>query len=87
MRDKFVKIKSVFMEIMKRAEFVLNDTHGEFKFNVDGHEVTATFSEKRNDDLVPRLKEILVGTPVVRETPAEYSNKKPPKKKRDRDAR
>ena len=87
MRDKFVKTKSIFMEIMKRAEFVLNDTHGEFTFNVDGHEVTATFSEKRNDDLVPRLKEILVGTPVVRETPAENSNKKPPKKKRDRDAR
>ena len=82
-----MKIYSAFKKIYENFRFILNDTSGSFVFNVDGHEITATFTEQRNDDLVPRLKEILVGTPVIRETPAENSNKKPPKKKRDRDAR
>ena len=67
-----MKIYSVFKKIYENFRFILNDTSGSFVFNVDGHEITATFTEKRNDDLVPRLREILLGYPHIRhDTPSD----------------
>ncbi len=86
MQGKIIKFKLVFMELVKQFDAIISDTRGEFTFDVDGHKITATFTENRNDDLLPRLKEILIGNPVIRENSAENRNKKPPKK-RDRDAR
>ena len=67
-----MKIYSAFKKIYENFRFILNDTSGSFVFNVDGHEITATFTEKRNDDLVPRLREILLGYPHIRhDTPSD----------------
>lgn len=82
-----MNIKIYLKSILERCKYLLNDTTAEFRFEVDGHEIIANFSEKRNDDLVPRLKEILVGSSVNRETSTEITGKNHPKKKRDRDAR
>ena len=72
-----MKIYSVFKKIYENFRFILNDTSGSFVFNVDGHEITATFTEKRNDDLVPRLREILLGYPHIRhDTPSDSKIKK-----------
>ena len=61
-----MRITLFFRRLWKEFCFILNDTSGTFVFNVDGHEITATFTEKRNDDLVPRLREILLGYPHIR---------------------
>lgn len=61
-----MKIYSVFKKIYENFRFILNDTSGSFVFNVDGHEIIATFTEERNDKLLPRLREILLGYPHIR---------------------
>ena len=38
-----------------------DDVRGEYSFKVKGHEVVATFAEKPNNDILPRLREILLG--------------------------
>ena len=43
--------------------FVITDKSGEYKFNVKGHEISATFTAKPNKGILPRLKEILLGGP------------------------
>ena len=43
--------------------FVITDKSGEYKFNVKGHEISATFTDKPNKEILPRLKEILLGGP------------------------
>ena len=59
------------MQMLKRIKIlicaILNDIRGEYTFNVNEHEITATFSEKRNNDLVNRLREILFGDPHIRQ--------------------
>ncbi len=49
--------------------------HGEYTFSVNGHEITATFSEKRNNDLVNRLREILISWSEIYDR-AEFARKK-----------
>ena len=41
--------------------YVITDKSGEYKFNVKGHEISATFTDKPNKEILPRLKEILLG--------------------------
>ena len=61
-----MKKYSMFKKIWKRICFLLKDTRGEIVFHVDGHEIIATFTEKYNDELMPRLREILLGYPHIR---------------------
>ena len=44
------------------------DIRGEYVFKVKGHEVTATFAEKPNNDILPRLREILLGDSHIRQS-------------------
>ncbi|MBQ8575527.1 MAG: hypothetical protein IJ447_05720 [Clostridia bacterium] len=44
------------------------DIRGEYTFNVKGHEVVATFAEKPNTEILPRLREILLGTSHIRQS-------------------
>ena len=46
------------------------DIRGEYVFNVKGHEVVATFAEKPNTDILPRLREILLGDSHIRQSDA-----------------
>ena len=73
MQNKIVMLKAVFCEIMKRCSVLLSDIHGEYTFKVDGCEITATFSEEYNYDLLPRLKEILIENPHIRHEPTTDS--------------
>lgn len=41
--------------------YVLADKRGEYKFHIKGHEVEATFTDEPNPQIVPRLREILLG--------------------------
>lgn len=67
-----MKLRSIFYVLREKFRFILNDTSGTFVFNVDGHEITATFAEERNDELLPRLREILLGYPHIRhDTPSD----------------
>lgn len=47
-----------------------DDIRGEYTFNIKGHEVIATFTEKPNNDILPRLREILLGDPHIRQSDA-----------------
>ena len=49
---------------------ILIDRRGEIVFYIDGCEITATFAEKRNDEIVPWLQEILFGAPHIRQKPS-----------------
>ena len=46
------------------------DIRGEYSFKVKGHEVVATFAEKRNNDILPRIREILLGDSHIRQSDA-----------------
>ncbi len=46
------------------------DIRGEYSFKVKGHEVVATFTEKPNNDILPRLREILLGDSHIRQCDA-----------------
>ena len=50
--------------------WLCNDTRGEFRFTVKGHEVVATFSEKPNKEILTRIKEILLGDSHIRQSDA-----------------
>ena len=45
-----------------------DDIRGEYSFKVKGHEVVATFSEKPDNDILNRMKEILLGDSHIRQT-------------------
>ena len=47
-----------------------DDIRGEYSFMVKGHEVVATFIEKPNTDILPRLREILLGDSHIRQSDA-----------------
>ena len=44
------------------------DIRGEYCFKVKGHEVVATFTEQPNTDILPRLREILLGDSHIRQS-------------------
>ena len=46
------------------------DIRGEYSFKVKGHEVVATFAEKPNNDILSRLREILLGDSHIRQSDA-----------------
>ena len=56
------------MNICKIIYAFLCDVRAEYTFKVKGHEVTATFTECPNRDLIPRLCEILLGDSHIRQT-------------------
>ena len=60
------------------------DIRGEYCFKVKGHEVVATFAEKPNNDILPRLREILLGDSHIRQTdtPDVKIKKKPKERER-----
>ena len=47
-----------------------DDIRGEYSFKFKGHEVVATFAEKPNNDILPRLREILLGDSHIRQSDA-----------------
>ena len=47
-----------------------DDIRGEYSFKVKGHEVVVTFAEKRNNDILPRIREILLGDSHIRQSDA-----------------
>ena len=47
-----------------------DDIRGEYSFKVKGHEVTATFAEKPNNEILLRLREILLGDSHIRQSDA-----------------
>ena len=53
------------MKVLKKLKvfliYVLADKRGEYKFHIKGHEVEATFTDEPNPQIVPRLREILLG--------------------------
>ena len=58
------------MRICKTIWAFLCDIRAEYTFKVKGYEVTATFTERPNRDLLPRLREILLGDSHVRQESA-----------------
>ena len=48
--------------------YIDEDIRGEYCFKVKGHEVVATFAEKPNTDILPRLREILLGDLHIRQS-------------------
>ncbi len=50
--------------------YLIDDIRGEYSFKVKGHEVVATFAEKRNNDILPRIREILLGDSHIRQSDA-----------------
>ncbi len=60
-----------YIGILKAYIHYLNDDiRGEYSFKVKGHEVVATFAEKRNNDILPRIREILLGDSHIRQSDA-----------------
>ena len=60
-----------FIGILKAYIRHLNDDiRGEYSFKVKGHEVVATFAEKPNNDILPRIREILLGDSHIRQSDA-----------------
>lgn len=58
-----------FIEILKEyIRYLVNDIRGEYTFKVKGHEVVATFAEKPNINILPRLREILLGDSHIRQS-------------------
>ena len=82
-----MRIILFFRRLWEEFCFIINDTSGSFVFNVDGHEIIATFTEKRNDDLVPRLREILLGYPHIRQAISSDSKIKKNKFRRRSDGK
>lgn len=65
------------MNICKIIYAFLCDKRAEYRLKVKGHEVTATFTEKPNPDILPRLREILLGDSHIRQvSPAPYKMEK-----------
>ena len=56
------------MNICKIIYAFLCDVRAEYTFKVKGYEITATFAEKHNPNIMPRLREILLGDSHNRQT-------------------
>ena len=56
------------MNICRIIWAFLLETRAEYTFKVKGYEITATFAEKHNSDIMPRLREILLGDLHIRQT-------------------
>ena len=68
------------MNICKIIYAFLCDIHAEYTFKVKEYTVTATFTEKPNPDILPRLREILLGDSHIRQvSPAPCKMEKKPK--------
>ena len=68
------------MNICKVIYAFLCDIRAEYTFKVKGYTVTATFIEKPNPDILPRLREILLGDSHIRQvSPASCKMEKKPK--------
>ncbi len=65
-------MKGVMINIRRKLKmffyWLSTDNRGEYRFTVKGHEVIATFSEKPNKEIFSRMKEILLGTPHIRQS-------------------
>ena len=60
-----------FIGILKAyIRYLDDDIRGEYSFKVKSHEVVATFAEKPNTDILPRLREILLGDSHIRQSDA-----------------
>ena len=58
-----------YIGILKACiRYLDDDIRGEYSFKVKGHEVVATFAEKPNNDILPRLREILLGDSHIRQS-------------------
>ena len=55
------------MNICRIIWAFLLETRAEYTFKVKGYEITATFAEKHNSDITPRLREILLGDSHIRQ--------------------
>ena len=65
------------MNICRIIWAFLLETRAEYTFKVKGYEVIATFTERPNQNLLPRLREILLGDSHIRQTsPAPYNIEK-----------
>ncbi len=54
--------------IICKFKELMDDIRGEYVFNIKGHEIIATFSEKANEDVFLRIKEILLGDSHIRQS-------------------
>lgn len=59
---KYIRILKAYIRYLD------DDIRGEYSFKVKGHEVVATFAEKPNNDILPRLREILLGDSHIRQS-------------------
>ena len=56
-----------YIDILKAyIRYLDDDIRGEYSFKVKGREVVATFAEKPNNDILPRIREILLGDSHIR---------------------
>ena len=46
----------------------MDDIRGVYTFSVKGYEIIATFADKPNPEILPRIKEILLGDSHVRQS-------------------
>ena len=68
------------MNICRIIYAFLCDVRAEYTFKVKGYEVTTTFTECPNRDLLPRLREILLGDSHIRQaSPSPCKMEKKPK--------
>lgn len=61
---KYIGILKAFIRYLD------DDIRGEYSFKVKGYEVVATFAEKPNYDILPRIREILLGDSHIRQSDA-----------------
>ena len=50
------------------VRYIDEDIRGEYTFNIKGHEVIATFTDKPNREIASRLREILLGDSHIRQS-------------------
>ena len=63
--------------------YLITDKSGDYKFSVNGREVIATFTDEPNKDILPRLKEILLGNIKTTTSKSECDTKHPKSNARD----
>ena len=69
-------------ELKARIIFLIHDRRAEYKFRVKDHEVTATFTDEPNKEIVSQIKDILLGDSHIRQTDTlDIKIKKKPKER------
>ncbi len=58
----------MFELIKMKIKSVIDDIRGEYRFSVKDYEIIATFAEKPNAEILPRIKEILLGDSHIRQS-------------------